>query len=150
MVTVGADYRHSAASDLVDTFAAWAQRQFGDDADNPLIAGPDADPDHDQLANLLEYALSLNPANPDPSPVVAERETIGGSEYLRVSVAKNPAATDVAVSVEGSGSLDAGTWGTAGTTVEIDTPALLQVRDSAPIGSAATRFLRVKAVLASP
>ena len=39
----------------------WRQAQFGVNATNPAIAGDNADPDGDGMANFLEYATSHNP-----------------------------------------------------------------------------------------
>ena len=40
---------------------AWQQAQFGNDAWDPAISGPLADPDHDGLVNLVERAFNLLP-----------------------------------------------------------------------------------------
>jgi hypothetical protein len=42
-----------------ESYDAWALRVLG--TNNPLIAGPLADPDLDGLTNLIEFALGLNP-----------------------------------------------------------------------------------------
>lgn len=45
----------------VATFAAWQIAWFGEDADDPVIAAPEADADNDGVDNLTEYALGGNP-----------------------------------------------------------------------------------------
>lgn len=45
----------------VRQYAAWRVAWFGDDADMPAIADPEADPDLDGVDNLTEYALGSNP-----------------------------------------------------------------------------------------
>ena len=57
----------------------------------PVISGENADPDRDQLPNLLEYALDLAPKIPSIAPVAM----LDLDGYLAISVAKNTAATDV-------------------------------------------------------
>ncbi|MFM1561983.1 MAG: sialidase family protein [Roseibacillus sp.] len=52
------------------SFAAWQKLRFKPvELNDPTISGPAADPDHDRLTNLLEYALALEPFHPDASPV---------------------------------------------------------------------------------
>lgn len=42
-------------------FAAWQGEQFGQDAENELVSGEEADPDGDGLSNLVEFAFVLDP-----------------------------------------------------------------------------------------
>ena len=42
-------------------FQRWKTTQFGANAGNPLIAGANADPEGDGIANWLEYAFGLHP-----------------------------------------------------------------------------------------
>ncbi len=53
----------------------------------------------------LEYALATNPLASNTSGLVLDQETIGGNTYLRLTVTKNPAATDVTYTVETTGDL---------------------------------------------
>ena len=46
---------------ITTTLADWKQAEFGADAFNPSISGDDADPDGDQIPNLLEYSLRSSP-----------------------------------------------------------------------------------------
>lgn len=49
------------------TFTDWNQAEFGAGSFNPGIAAEDADPDGDDIPNLLEYALRSNPQVKNPS-----------------------------------------------------------------------------------
>ena len=51
-----------------------------------------------------------------------------------MTVAKNPAATDVTLAIEVTGDL-APAWDTAGTTIDQDTPTMLQAHDNTPMSS---------------
>jgi hypothetical protein len=42
-------------------YESWKEENFGEDANDPLIAGDDVDPDGDGIANLMEYGLGLDP-----------------------------------------------------------------------------------------
>ena len=63
-------------------------------------AAPDADPDQDGENNAAEYVTGGNPNSAAPRLVVTDLETIGTNQYLRVTVPKNPAATDALILVD--------------------------------------------------
>ncbi len=67
--------------------------------------GASADPDADQLVNLIEYALNLDPNLPDQPLITSSTD----SGYLSITATKNIAATDIIWSAEVSGDLTA--WG---------------------------------------
>ena len=122
----------------------WRQTRFGANAGNPLIAGDLANPDGDLFNNLLEYALNLDPLAPGAGGLVSDFETIGPDKFLRLTVTKNPAATDIVFSIEVTGDLTApASWGGDGTTIEVNTSTQLRARDNTPIGGAA-RSIRLK------
>lgn len=107
---------------------------------NLNLSGPSPDADHDGLPNLMEYALDLSPnqATPLNQRIVSE---LDGEQYLRLSITRNPNATDVLYTVEVSSDLS--TWTTAGVITLQSTPSLLQVRDSQPASTANRRFMRL-------
>lgn len=118
-------------------FDAWRFARFtANQLSDPAVSGATADPDHDQLANLLEYALDTDPLHSGPSPVVVDQEAGG----LKLTTAKNPAASDVSWSAEVSGNL--ADWQPA--TILTDSATLFEARDDAPIGESAPRFIRLK------
>ena len=50
---------------MAKTLPKLANAAIGANASNPAIAGPTADPDHDGIPNLLEYAFNTDPLVPD-------------------------------------------------------------------------------------
>lgn len=105
--------------------------------------GPQDDFDGDGVEELLEQAFGLNPTVADHGAVPHPVDEGG---YLTVTITRQPGVTYL---VQTAGSLDAGSWNTVETTVLIDTPLTLKVRDNWPLGSAPVRFMRVR-VTASP
>jgi hypothetical protein len=68
---------------------------------DPAVAGPDADPDHDDLRNVAEYALGTPPLdgnNPPTSPHLGEID-VGGKKYLTLTYRQRPATFDPDLSV---------------------------------------------------
>nr|MCU0781335.1 glycoside hydrolase family 26 protein [Akkermansiaceae bacterium] len=125
---------------------AWQLAHFSTDADDPAIAGDAANPDHDGLANLLEYALGTDPNHPNPSPV--SWEFTGEDPALVITIPRDPAATGVTLEVESTANLaDPASWTTAGVEILTDTPDLLIVRDSQP---GPRRFFRLRATRNMP
>ena len=69
-------------------YNAWLPDHFTEqDLGNPAIVGPDADPDGDGAANVLEYAFGLDPMNGDDSTlgkITPEVVQVGGINRLRL------------------------------------------------------------------
>jgi hypothetical protein len=144
------DANHGAAENVsqiltvVPSYFSWA-------SDNNLpsaSAGMSQDADGDGLCNLLEYALNTDPMRPNASPLACDLESVGGRDYLRLTIPKNPAAADVTYAVEVCGDLAAGSWSAADTVVEEDGAGRLVVRDKIPVGDAQRRFMRLKVSVA--
>ncbi len=119
-------------------FVLWQIAEFGGDADNPAIAGPAADPDGDGSDNLLEYALGMDPNTPDTPTFTPDMVDVSGTDYLRLTIPRNPDATDITFLVQTSG--DLATWSAIDTVIETDTPSLLVARDT--VGGT-RRFIRL-------
>jgi hypothetical protein len=119
---------------------SWENQMFGGSAAgaNPSTG----DPDSDGLDNLLEYAFGTHPLQANASPLVGSLATIGADRYLRISVPKNPAATNLTFAAELSG--DVSGWSSAGVVVEENSSNRFTARDSVPTSSASSRFLRLK------
>jgi hypothetical protein len=118
----------------------WRLQVFGTDASNPAIAGDTATPAHDGIPNLIKYALGLDPYTPT---------TLGGklavevsTGYLRLTVQRNPAATDVTLTIQVSGDLSS--WSSAATTVLVNTSTELQARDNMPVSGTQKRFIHLQ------
>ena len=120
----------------------WEIARFGnaDPGANP----PDADADGDGTPNLLEYAFGTDPTAPDACPMTCDFANVAGDGHLRLTVARNPAATNLAYQVQASGTLEPDSWSDAGIVIEEDLPDRLVARDPVPVSAAARRFMRVR------
>jgi len=127
-------------------FQDWQAANFAGGSSNP-DAAPNADPDGDGLINAGEYAFNTNPNLPNGHPVVPSIATNAPDEFLRVTIPKNPAATDATIIVEASPEVEPASWSAAGLIIETNTSTLLQVRDNVPLSSAPRRFFRVRVTL---
>lgn len=102
----------------VNPYRDWAVLHFGPEAGDPGIGGELADPEGDDIKNLIEYGLNLDPLAPPMAGGVSGHEGVpvgemGLYEFFLI-YRRNLAATDVAFTVEQS--LDLGNpeaWGTA-------------------------------------
>jgi len=122
-------------------FEAWQLAEFGAQAGNPLLAGDMADPDGDGLPNLLEFALDTHPQEAAATTIVHDLENVDGTSYLRLTISRNPAATDLNFSVQTtSDPSDPDTWTDADTVIEDETPKLV-VRDKL---AGPRRFIRLR------
>ncbi len=118
----------------------WRYQYFNTTA-NIGDAADTANPAGDGIINLLKYALGLDPTKPEPSPLSADIST----GYLRLTVPKNPNATDLSYAVQVNGDLnDPAGWTTDGTIVEQNTASTLVVRDSTPVSGGVMRFIRLQ------
>ncbi len=138
------------SSGLVSTVAGFGPDTDGDGLRDawellywPTLAGHSAhdDFDRDGLSELLELAFGLNPTLADAA---AQPAVSGSGGYLTISIARQ---AGVAYEVHTAGTVASGQPGSfsaATTAVLLDTPTMLQVRDTAPIGTLPSRFLRVK------
>jgi autotransporter-associated beta strand protein len=111
---------------------------------NPAVSGYNAAPAGDGISNLLKYALGNNPFTRGSLPVATDVETLNGNRYLRLTVTRNAAATDVSTVIEVRGDFNQGGWSSANTTVEVNTATTLVVRDNIAIGTAQKRFIHLK------
>jgi len=139
-------FRDRTLTGYLGAFEVWQAQNWsstGGPADPD--AAPLANPDFDTTLNLLEYAFGTAPQINGSSPLVFDTATVGPDKFLRLTVPKNPAATDVIYEVQATGDLASpGSWSSAGLVVEANTASTLRVRDNVPVGSGQPRFMRVK------
>ena len=121
---------------------SWETEKFGNA--NPGSNDPNADDDGDGLSNLLEFALDTHPLQPNASTLTYDLEPVGADHHLRLTVPKNPLATNLSFTVEVSADLANGSWSSAQTVIEENTANTLRVRDALDINSSAHRFIRLK------
>jgi endonuclease G len=115
---------------------AWRQFWFGTSS-NTGVAADTYVGTSDGMANLLKYALGLNPLIATNNPVTGDIS----SGYLRLTTARNPNATDVSLSGLVSGDLL--TWTTNGVVTDQNS-TVFQVHDSTPVTGGTNRFLRLR------
>ena len=124
-------------------WSAWQGAHFAGGSGNPNAAML-LDPDFDGMNNLLEYALGTDPEQSAPANVVQDAVTSGPDKFLRLTVTKNTAASDVVYEVQATGDLsNPASWTSAGLVIELDDATTLRVRDHQPMNDGAPRFMRV-------
>ncbi len=113
------------------------------------LRGPDDDPANDGIANLLKYALGLDPTVSQRMLLPAPELMADGDDanYLALSVTRHSSATGVSLVVEVSGDLEDWQSGPEHTTVVEDSSALILVRDNTAIQESGRRFIRVRAII---
>ncbi len=126
-------------------FANWRAAQWPGITDANIIA-PDADPDRDGIANLMEFALSTSPTAPSRfTPAI-----VASGTSLEFIYARNRTAAGVTFQVEWSDSLAAGSWSAAGVTESAvvpepnPDPSLQTFRAIVPVGGKKNCFVRLK------
>ena len=68
------------------TFAAWQKLRFStNDLANAAISGENADPDHDGIPNLAEYAFGLEPKQTNSSPIQVNVSNSGSAPLVTIS-----------------------------------------------------------------
>jgi autotransporter-associated beta strand protein len=136
---------NGSISVLQTPWGSWQTQYFsGTQLADPSVSGPTAAPNGDGVPNLIKYAFGMSPFAGASLPISTDVEMAGGNTYLRLTITKNPSAGDISYVVEAAGDVSAGNWSAVGTVVETNTSSVLVVRDSVPLRSAGTRFLRLR------
>jgi len=82
-------FQDTAFSSYFGPYNTWQSTSFPGGYQNPS-AQAGLDPDGDGQINLMEYATGGNPLVSAPSGVVSDVVTIDGSDYIRLTITKNP------------------------------------------------------------
>jgi hypothetical protein len=103
--TVPAPVTPATATVQIDQppFETWLFNQFGANANDPTIAGPTADPDHDGFTNLAEYAFNLNPNSVDatqPYSITTAVDSVDHQTYLVLQYTRRLPPRDITYHVE--------------------------------------------------
>jgi len=130
----------------ITPYDAWLADHFSsEELANPAISGAMADPDHDGIPNLMEYALNLDPKAASGGDL--PKQGIQGG-YLTLTYRQNKQASDVIFIPEACANLCNFSWGTNGLTevsrVNCNTWWSVTVQDSVPMSNATNRFMRLK------
>jgi hypothetical protein len=124
----------------------WRLANFGV-ADNTGIAADAADPEHDNLINLFEYAFNTDPKVPNPSPVSF---ALTGDHLAITFIRAHPAPSDITYLFEVADDAVAGPWqsGPAFTTQTVtdnhDGTETVTVTDNATVLSSSAHYLRIR------
>ena len=123
----------------------WRQTYFGTTA-NSGDGADDADPDHDGLVNLIEWACGLDPTT--GSALTAS--LVRNGENLEFTYTRNVSAVNAGVifTVEWSDTLLAASWSHTGVIEQIlaDDGIVQVVKATLPVGDGEGRFVRLRIV----
>ncbi|HXT10618.1 MAG TPA: Calx-beta domain-containing protein [Candidatus Angelobacter sp.] len=131
------------AASPVSSYQAWKIAHFGPDANNAAVTADSADPDHDGIANILEYAFGSDPNLPDTNaPLVGSIQ----SNHFQLQFNRNTSATDLtyfaqAVPTLGDIASNLATYA-SGTGWITNTPGATVI-ESAPTGSPPDQHVQV-------
>ncbi|MBE2286955.1 MAG: cadherin-like beta sandwich domain-containing protein [Prosthecobacter sp.] len=120
----------------------WRNQYFGT-IDNSGNAADTVTPQHDGIANLMKFALGMNPTVPGLQPVTF----VKNGSTLEFSYPRSVEATvECTFIVEWSDTLMPGSWDTAGVNEQIlsDNGTLQQVKATLPAGNPVRRFVRLR------
>jgi hypothetical protein len=130
---------------ILSPLNAWRLNHFGT-TDNSGNAADTADPDHDGIINILEYAFDTDPnvssANPISFAVVGNHLTV---TFKRT----HPALPDISYTPQVANNLSSAVWNSGASytsqavTDNSDSTETVVVTDLAPINSTPTHFLRI-------
>ncbi len=101
-------------------FDAWKDKYWHGVTDSSIV-GDRADPDKDGLTNLVEYALGLDPTQPNLDPVTVGVKVEQGKHYLTLTYVGRTDDDALTYSVVGGDSLASGAaWAVQNTTLPAD------------------------------
>ncbi|MGJ8655888.1 MAG: hypothetical protein ACSHX6_05495 [Akkermansiaceae bacterium] len=140
-------YTNVASATTFSPLMNWRQDNFSSSADSGDAANS-ADPDHDGLNNLTEYALGTDPtsaADPDGSSATPKASIVtdNGIDYLQITVTRTSIKSNITYTIQLSPDLESGNW-TEATDILENSTTTLRVRDNLPVSDHARRFIRLK------
>ena len=108
----------SLAGDLAEPapYRVWQSDEFGGEANNPSVAGADADPNGDGISNLIAYFADLPGAAPNQVPIfgslrVEDGTTPGGDDAFVFHLRRRTGGAEgVDYRIEVSETLDSDCW----------------------------------------
>lgn len=121
----------------------WRHQHFGANANVPAIAGDNADPNHNGLSNLFEYALALDPISTTAASQPAVARTAG---EVSLTFIRRSNAPDIILNVEWSDDLTPLSWSTTGISYQITPLDATRETVKATVGTdvaVSRRFLRL-------
>jgi hypothetical protein len=131
------------------TFASWQTQWFS--GQPPAVSTPLVDADGDGLVNYLEYFMGLNPRAADATGAVTAGtvQHDASGPYLTISFRRSQALSGVTSTVEAASVVSIWLGGQTVALVPVvnngDGTETFTHRDTVPINSTTSRFLRVKA-----
>jgi hypothetical protein len=81
--------------------SVWKLAHFGANANNSAVAGDSADPDHDGIVNLLEYAFATDPNSANTNSFTGD---LAGNQF-QIHFQRNTSASDITYILQTSGTL---------------------------------------------
>lgn len=145
----GATMAHAVGLGTLASATQWQQWQAekftAAELPDATISGPTADPDHDNIGNLLEYALGLEPKTASHAGLPwTSTQSINGKRYLTFTFTKPRTLTDISYTVQSS--VDLQTWNSGpGHVIRTDNASTDEAtfRTVAAIGDTSQHFLRL-------
>jgi surface-anchored protein len=127
-------------------FQKWQRERFDENAPD-TIKGADADPDMDEVPNVVEYALNLDPHMKSvlTYPLVSI-VALDSVEYPAITFERVKSAQDIEYSVVGAGTVTASTWEPIAAVHEVDdrgTTEIVTLRDSQPMRTSQRGFYQL-------
>ncbi|MGL5019738.1 MAG: hypothetical protein ACRDBP_16505, partial [Luteolibacter sp.] len=119
-------------------FNQWRQEYFPTQLGNLAISGPLADPDHDGVANLLEYGVGSSPTDPAEGPGLVEyiQQDVAGTLYPAVRFNRLSLDFEPSLQIQLEIATDNFNWRTDPNDVEVASTAQFdEVRDTVVIRS---------------
>jgi hypothetical protein len=135
-------------------YQQWKLNEFGSNAYVSSIGGDTADPNHNGVPNLLEYAFNSNPlqAGTNPGPTLSTVSDSQGNQYIAITYTQLTGNSGLTYTVQVTSDLTQVTdiWHSGSTYTTVVSQAAngdteqVTVRDNTPVSSATARFIRLQ------